>query len=94
MTSIWKWFISLNSSILDTFEKILTLHQAEQGYGPEQRAVLKRVFERLCAEQEGATTSEIRENMARMVLMASHANVSETELYDLASKVVKRFPQT
>jgi hypothetical protein len=56
--------------------------------------MLKRVFDRLCADQDVGNSSEIRENMARMILMASHANVAENELYDLASKVVKRFPQT
>jgi hypothetical protein len=79
---------------MDTFEKILTLHGGEQVYDPVQTAMLKRVFESLCVEQEVDTDFESRENMARMVLMASHANRSEKELYELASKVVKRFPQT
>ena len=56
--------------------------------------MLKRVFERLCAEQGVANDLDIRENMARMVLMASHANVTEDELYELTLKVAKRFPQT
>jgi hypothetical protein len=82
-----------DNSVLNTFEKILTLHATTQVYSPEQALVRKRVFERLCAEQEVGNNAETRENMARIVLMASQVNVSENELYDLASKVVKRFPQ-
>ena len=78
---------------MDTFETILSLDQAEHVHGPQHRAMLKRVFEKLCAEHEGDNV-ENRENMARIVLMASHANISENELYDLALKVIKRFPQT
>ncbi len=55
--------------------------------------MLRRVFEKLCAEQDVADEPETRENMARIVLMASRANVSENELYELALKVIKRFPQ-
>jgi hypothetical protein len=87
-------FVVAHNFAMNTFEKILTLHEAEHFHGPDRSAMRKRVFGRLCAEQEVANNPEIRENMARMVLMASHANVSENELYDLASKVVKRFPQT
>lgn len=86
--------LTRHNASLDTFEKILTLHSADQHYSSEQTASLKRVFERLCAEQGVAQDLDIRENMARMVLMASHANLTEDELYELTLKVAKRFPHT
>ena len=84
---------SLQDYTMDTFERMLTIHGGDQVYGPDQTGILRRVFERVCADQEVAD-GEARENMARIVLMANYANVSENELYNLACKVVKRFPQS
>ena len=67
-------------------------HEFQGVFGPEQTAMMKRVFVQVCQDAAiHAEDQDRRETLALVILRATKANTNETKLLALARKTAKAY---